>query len=84
MTIVSSELRQVFKAYTRQLRGQYAKTSNVQHRETRAPGFERVQISDEARALAAAGLPDLESEENVSDKDHEVDDPKSNEDPDNP
>ena len=56
MRIVSTELRQVFRAYTKQLRGQYAKASKGEGvRESRARGFERVDISAEAKALAAAG-----------------------------
>ena len=57
MAIVSTELRQVFRAYTKQLSGEYARAkSSEQATETRARGFERVEISQEARALAAAGL----------------------------
>jgi hypothetical protein len=53
MAIVSTELREIFRAYTRQLSGEYAKArSNGQATETRARGFERVDISVEARALA--------------------------------
>ncbi|MCP4601894.1 MAG: hypothetical protein GY847_15505 [Proteobacteria bacterium] len=55
MRVVSSELRQVFRAYTKQLRGEYAKAKKDETaKQTRAKGFERVEISDEAKALAAS------------------------------
>ncbi len=55
MRIVSNELRQVFRAYTKQLRGEYTKARKGEAtKPTRAWGFERVEISEEAKALAAA------------------------------
>jgi hypothetical protein len=55
LRVVSTELRQVFKAYTKQLRQAPAKdgkesTEAVQYRR----GFEKVDLSAEARALAAS------------------------------
>ena len=81
MTIVSTELRQVFRAYTKQLRGQYAKTiANERSQETRARGFERVEISHEARALAAAGLAEMKAKEATHTRNHKSGDPKSKDD----
>jgi len=62
MRAVSNELRQVFRAYTKQLRGEYAKAKKgEQFRQNRAKGFERVEISDEAKALAAANQTEAKS-----------------------
>ncbi len=53
--LVSNELRQIFRAYTKQLRGEYTKASKGEtQKESLARGYEQVDISDEARALAAA------------------------------
>jgi hypothetical protein len=52
MRIVSTELRQVFRAYTKQLRGEYERAGTSQGRESVAKGFERVDISPEAKLLA--------------------------------
>lgn len=52
MRIVSTELRQVFRAYTNQLRGEYERAGASQGRESVAKGFERVDISPEAKMLA--------------------------------
>lgn len=52
MKVVSTELRQVFRAYTKQLRGEYDQSRSSAGRESVAKGFERVDISPEARALA--------------------------------
>ena len=52
MRIVSTELRQVFRAYTKQLRGEYERAGSTKGRESVAKGFERVDISPEAKALA--------------------------------
>ena len=54
MRVVSTELRQVFKAYTKQLRHAPAKdgkerSSSVLYRK----GYEKVELSDEARQLAS-------------------------------
>lgn len=55
MRVVSNELRQVFRAYTKQLRGEYSEAKRgEQHRHSRAKGYEKVDISEEAKALAAA------------------------------
>ena len=58
MRIISNEIQQVFKAYAKQLRVEHAKGRPGQNRDTRAKGFEKVEISDEARTLAAT-LPDV-------------------------
>ena len=56
MKIVSTELRQVFRAYTKQLRGEYDRVKSTVGRESVAKGFERVDISPEARAALARSL----------------------------
>jgi len=53
--VVSTELRQVFRAYTKQLRQAPAKegkggTESIMRRK----GFEQVELSEEARQLAAS------------------------------
>ena len=63
MRVVATELRQVFKAYTRQLRQASARdgeksTDAVQYR----CGFEKVDLSAEARELAASSRETEESE----------------------
>lgn len=63
MRIVSTELRQVFRAYTKQLRGEYERAGESRGRESVAKGFERVDISPEAKILAQ-NLPHLPSVEN--------------------
>ena len=56
MRIVSTELRQVFRAYTKQLRGEYERAQSSVGRESVAKGFERVDISAEAQAALARSL----------------------------
>ncbi len=69
LRVASSELRQVFRAYTKQLRGEYAKASKGESvRQTRARGFERVEISEEAKALAASGMTVHRSEQPTTEK----------------
>ena len=58
MRIISNEIQQVFKAYAKQLRVDHAKGKVDQIRDTRAKGFEKVEISEEARTLAA-NLPEM-------------------------
>lgn len=53
MRIISNEIQQVFKAYAKQLRVEHSKGRPGQLRDTRAKGFEKVEISDEAKTLAA-------------------------------
>jgi len=65
LRVVSTELRQVFKAYTKQLRhapakdGKEGSTEAVQYRR----GFEKVELSAQARALAASSRNAEQSEE---------------------
>ena len=56
MRIVSTELRQVFRAYTKQLRGEYDRAKSSVGRESVAKGFEKVDISPEAQAALARSL----------------------------
>ncbi len=58
MRIIPNEIQQVFKAYAKQLRVDHAKGNTRTVRDTRAKGFEKVEISEEARTLAAS-LPRL-------------------------
>lgn len=53
MRIISNEIQQVFKAYAKQLRVEHSKGRPGQLRDTRAKGFEKVEISEEAKTLAA-------------------------------
>jgi hypothetical protein len=85
MKIVSTELSQVFRAYTRQLRGEYDRARSTRGRESVAAGFERVDISDEAKALAQNSVEfdtvdedgsSQPSEKTPNDEEKEVLDPK--------
>ena len=77
MKILSSEVQQVFRAYAKQLRTDYTKGRNEQVRETRAKGFEKVEISDEARALAA-NMPELVQKQAPAEKQGKVFSKKEN------
>ncbi len=54
MRAVSNELRQVFRAYTKQLRSDVKAERGDKYRPQRIRGFEKVEISEEAKALSAA------------------------------
>ncbi len=62
--VPSTELRQVFRAYTKQLRAEHlqAKRSKAS-RPSRVRGLEKVSISDEAKKLAAAHLHEAEPDQ---------------------
>ncbi|MCP4678612.1 MAG: hypothetical protein GY854_24490 [Deltaproteobacteria bacterium] len=59
----------MFRAYTKQLRGEYVKArKGEQAKQAPARGFERVEISEEAKALAAAGGHPVQRFEEVAPK----------------